>query len=136
MAAGLWGALAGAGLGLGKHYLSDKPAYQSEAELASTQTRYSPWSKMGMGKMPDKRPSLFNNVMQGAVGGAMQGMSMGQPGMGEQAGAGIGGDMGAEGMEERMPSAEMPTTAFGGGGMASGDSWTGVNSRQNRYFGK
>lgn len=115
MAAGLWGALAGAGLGIGKHYLSDKPAFQSEAELASTQTRYSPWSKMGMGKMPEKRPSLFNSTMQGAVGGAMQGASMG--GGGAESLMGAGGaepELVSEQLTNSAPSRSLSSPTFGG----------------------
>lgn len=58
----------GAGLGLAKHYIADRPAYEAKRKLAAETTRWSPWTGM-VGSVPDE-PNAFGSVMQGGLSGA------------------------------------------------------------------
>ena len=64
--------LAGAGLGLGKYYLEDKPKEQRDRQTQAEIARYSPWS--GMKPESVQSASMFGDVMQGGT----MGMGMGQ----------------------------------------------------------
>lgn len=74
MAAGPWGALAGAGLGIGKYYLLDKPKYQRQLELAAATQRYSPWTHL-TAQTPDQ-PDPFSNALAYGSTGASVGQGM------------------------------------------------------------
>lgn len=71
----MWGALAaGAGLGVAKHYLADKPAAERNRATQAEVARYSPWT--GMKPTPVEDPSLFNSALQGGTMGASLGQGM------------------------------------------------------------
>lgn len=84
----------GAGLGVGKHFLVDKPEEErSKWMLAQTQ-RLNPWT--GLRGEPIKRANLFNSVMQGGVSGLSMGQNLGMLGGGAKGatGAAAGGAAG------------------------------------------
>ena len=60
----------GAGLGL-LSAIGQQNAYQHQAKAAATQTRFSPWTKMGLGSMPTPPNALGQILGYGAAGGAM-----------------------------------------------------------------
>lgn len=66
---------AGTALGIGKHFLIDKPAADRKRKVAAEQTRWSPWTGMGLGD-PGEEPNLMANVMQGGLSGASFGQGM------------------------------------------------------------
>lgn len=66
--------LIGAGLGLLKNELVDKPREQEEQERADKIRRWSAWT--GLKAEPVTRASAFNNMMQGAMTGGMFNQSL------------------------------------------------------------
>lgn len=74
----------GAGAGLLKNELVDKPQHKRMQRAQAEMTRYSPWTGM-QGKILTP-PSAFGSMLQGATTGAMFGQMAG--GMGGMGGAG------------------------------------------------
>lgn len=60
--------LGGAGLGIVKHFASDKPKEERQRRLAAETARYSPWTGMQPQQVQDA--DIFGNVMQGGLTGA------------------------------------------------------------------
>jgi hypothetical protein len=69
------GTLIGAGLGL-LSSLGAQNAYEAQAKAAAAQTRWSPWTRMGAGKMPDA-PNALGQVAGLAASGATLGQAIG-----------------------------------------------------------
>lgn len=69
---GPWGALIGAGVGLMKNEMFDRPQEARDRRQAAETARWSPWTGMQPG--PIKRADPFGSVAQGAL----TGMAMGQ----------------------------------------------------------
>jgi hypothetical protein len=67
----MWQLLAGAGAGLGKHYLVDKPKQERMAKLAGATERYSPWT--GLHAKEVEQPNLIGNLVGGAATGGLMG---------------------------------------------------------------
>lgn len=66
----MWPALAvGAGLGLLKHQLVDKPQQRAQGRVAAAQTQFSPWTGMGAGQL-GPQSSALGSMMQGGMTGA------------------------------------------------------------------
>lgn len=75
MSAGLWGALAGAGLGALQY--GDKKRQQEHNRMVAAETaRYSPWTGMRPQPVGDD-PSLLGTLGQGALSGASFGQQFG-----------------------------------------------------------
>lgn len=66
---------AGTALGIGKHFLIDKPAADRKRKVAAEQTRWSPWTGMGVGD-PGESPNLMGSLMQGGLSGASLGQGI------------------------------------------------------------
>lgn len=67
----------GAALGLVKHN-QDRAEYNRQKELAAQMQEYSPWTGVGgQAYMPQKAPSLFNDLVQNAFQGASMGSGWG-----------------------------------------------------------
>lgn len=65
--------LIGAGAGVLKHALVDRPKYERQKKLAAESVRYSPWIKTDI-PMPQET-DLFGSALQGASMGGMLGQS-------------------------------------------------------------
>lgn len=61
----------GAGLGL-LSAIGKANAREHEARAAAVQTRFSPWTRMGLGKMPEQANALGPILGYGASGAALQ----------------------------------------------------------------
>ena len=71
----MWPALAaGAGLGIGKYYLFDKPANDRQRALSAATQKYSPWTGLSA-EAPDQINPMSAG-MQGAATGAALGQNM------------------------------------------------------------
>lgn len=68
MSAGLWGALAGAGLGA-LQYGDKKRQNEHDRKVAAETARWSPWTNMKP-QAVEAAPSLIGTLGQGAIGGA------------------------------------------------------------------
>lgn len=64
----------GAGGGLLKTYLVDKPQADRDRYMAAITARYSPWTHMQPGQVQQVNP--FNNIVQGGAAGMGMGQSM------------------------------------------------------------
>lgn len=76
------GLLGGAGLGLAKSELVDKPQAAKARHIAAVTAQYSPWT--GMQAQPIQEANPFGSAMQGGSAGAMMGQSYGQNDMYKQ----------------------------------------------------
>jgi len=76
---------------------------KSDRNLAAETARYSPWTGMAPGQIR-RSGSMFGDVAQGALSGAMMGSQFGGGGMGGAAAAPMagGGGMGAQEMNQQM----------------------------------
>lgn len=63
------------GLGAIKHFASDKPIADKKRAAAAEQTRWSPWTGMGVGD-PGESPNLMGSLMQGGLSGASLGQGI------------------------------------------------------------
>ncbi len=68
------GLIAGAGMGIAKHYAVDKPNEERKNKLAAEVTRYSPWTHL-KGEMADPE-NVLNSAMQGGGTGLALGQSI------------------------------------------------------------
>lgn len=64
---------AGAGIGLLKNQIIDKPKQEKERMLAAETARFSPWTGMKA-----QNPGADTGALEAAVGGGLAGASMGQ----------------------------------------------------------
>ncbi len=98
---GFWPALAiGAGAGLLKHELVDKPQHKRMQEAQAEITRHSPWT--GMQGKTLTPPSAFGSMMQGGMTGAMMGQMAGGGGAGAMTGHQQAAQNGAGGFWNRL----------------------------------
>jgi len=63
----VWPLIVGAALGLMKSK-QEEAAHADDARLASTMTRFSPWTGM-KGQLSTKDPNYFGNITKGAMAG-------------------------------------------------------------------
>lgn len=69
-----WGMLIGAGAGVVKNEMVDRPAADRARKLAATTQEYSPWT--GLKADPVKDPNVFNNALQFGATGAEMGQNI------------------------------------------------------------
>ncbi len=95
----------GAGTGLAKHFLEDKPNQQNQARLAAETDRYAPWTGLH-GKMPGNT-SLIGSTMEGGLAGLSLGQKLAggaqEPNVGVGAGEGPGTGDSIQQMQEQNP---------------------------------
>lgn len=113
MGGGLWGALAGAGLGA-MQYGDKKRQQEHDKQVASETARYSPWTGMKP-QAVEAAPSLLGTVGQGALGGFSFGQQFG------------GGDAAA------APQAAPDASAVPQAPQAPGYGLQGLNQMQNPW---
>jgi hypothetical protein len=69
------GAAIGAGLGL-LQSIGQQNAYKNRALAAATQTRFSPWTRLGLGQMPNS-PNALGSILGLGASGAAFGQALG-----------------------------------------------------------
>ena len=114
-------ALIGAGLGVAKNELSDKPQADIYNQLQAKKERYSPWTHQHAENL--QQPNGFASALQGGVSGAMLGKELSAPKYNTystNAAAGINGANTASGLTNdnygvgNANYAQSPDTFWGG----------------------